>query len=373
MAALRIGVNALYLIPGGVGGTEIYLRCLLAALAKIDPLNHYVLFTNRETGEDLIPPAPNFQCAPERAPGRFRPARLAWEQTLLPLAVKRRRLDVLFNPGFTAPVLCSCPSVTVFHDLQHQRHPEYFRWFDLPFWRVFLFAAAHRSTLLLADSEATRRDLLRFYRLPEQKVRVVPLGVDETFFELGRQRRELEPYLLCVSTLHPHKNLERLVRMFAEFRRRRPEFSLVIAGLRGFHAAALETLVAELELAAAVRLTGWIPRSELLELYRRAFACVCPSTFEGFGMPVLEALAAGVPTACSAIEPLSSLAGDAALQFDPLDEAALQGALERLVSDGDLRARLAAAGPPRAAQFPWHRTAELTLAALREAAAGKQP
>jgi len=371
MAALRIGVNALYLIPGGVGGTEIYLRSLLGALARTDSENQYVVFTNRETGADLVPPASNFQWAPQPVRAAFRPARLLFEQSVLPAAVRRRGLDVLFNPGFTAPALCSCPCVTVFHDLQHKRHPEHFRWFDLPFWRLFLWASAHRSQLLLADSEATRRDLLRFYRIPPEKVRVAPLGVDASFFELGSQRRELEPFLLCVSTLHPRKNLERLVTVFGRLRQRRPEFRLVIAGLRGFHTSAVERLIVKSGLRESVRLTGWISRPELAELYRRAYAFVYPSTFEGFGLPVLEALAAGVPTACSAIEPLASLAGEAAVQFDPTVDEALLAALERLISDEALRARLAREGPLRAARFSWDRTAQLTLEALRAAASLK--
>ncbi|MBM3748671.1 MAG: glycosyltransferase family 4 protein, partial [Acidobacteria bacterium] len=227
---------------------------------------------------------------------------------------------------------------------------------------------AHRSRLLLADSEATRSDLLRFYRLPPDKVRVVPLGVDASFFELGRRRRELEALLLCVSTLHPHKNLERLIRVFARFRERRPEFRLVIAGLRGFHAGAVESLIAQLGLGDSVRLTGWISREELEQFCLRAFAVVYPSTFEGFGLPVLEALAAGLPTACSNIEPLAGLAGDAALQFDPADEDAMLAAIERVTADSELRARLAEQGPRRAAQFPWQRTAQQTLEALRTAA-----
>src|SRR5262249_39779430 len=152
---LRIGVNALYLIPGGVGGTEIYLRSLLAALAAVDPVNRYFVFTNRETGPDLVPKAARFAHVPQRLQASSRPARMIWQQTGLPIEVARRRLDVLLNPGFTSPVFCACPAVTVFHDLQHKRHPEYFRWFDLPFWRVFLFAAAHLSTRLIAVSAAT--------------------------------------------------------------------------------------------------------------------------------------------------------------------------------------------------------------------------
>ena len=126
MRPLRIGVNALYLIPGGVGGTEIYLRGLLRALGDLDPVNHYTVFTNRETGADLFPPRKNFHIARQWVRGSSRPARIVWEQTALPLAVLRRKVDVLLNGGFTAPLACACPQVTVFHDLQHKRHPEIF-------------------------------------------------------------------------------------------------------------------------------------------------------------------------------------------------------------------------------------------------------
>ena len=369
MPALRIGVNALYLIPGRVGGTEIYLRCLLSAFAEIDTVNEYFLFTNRETPAGHFPSPPNFRIVPQPVRAANRPARILWEQLALPLAARGHRLDVLFNPGFTSPVLCPCPTVTVFHDLQHKRHPELFRWFDLPFWRLFLWLAAHRSTRLIAVSDATRADLHRFYRIPETKVRVVAEGVDEPFFEVVRNRREeeLQPYVLVVSTLHPHKNLDRLIRVFAEFRQARPQFRLVIAGFRGFQANAIEKLIDELALRDAVELTGWVPRETLYELYRRAWAFVYPSLFEGFGLPVVEALAAGVPTACSDIEPLRGNAGDAALLFDPHQDAAILDALVRLCSDAALRVYLAAAGPRRAEAFSWRRAAEETLAVFRAA------
>jgi glycosyltransferase involved in cell wall biosynthesis len=364
MRPLRIGVNALYLIPGGVGGTETYLRGVLAALAEIDSVNQYFVFTNRETGPDLVPRRPGFTDLPQPVRAVSRPARILWEQTGLPLAAVRRALDVMWDPGFTAPIFCPCPQVTVFHDLQHKRHPEYFRWFDLPFWEFFLFWSAQVSSLLLADSGATARDLLKHYRLPESKVRVVPLGVDPVFFELARRRRP-EPFLLAVSTLHPHKNLDRLLRAFAQFRRERPEFRLVVCGIHGFFTAPLRDLRDSLGLGDAVEFPGWVPREDLHDLYARAWAFVYPSLFEGFGLPVLEALAAGVPTACSNIDPVSGIAGEAALQFDPLDTTAMAGALLRITADEPLRRRLTEAGPRQAAQFSWIATAEATLEALR--------
>ena len=359
----RLGVNALYLIPGGVGGTEIYLRELLAALAELDQINEYLVFTNLETPSDLVPKQANFHWKPQAIHARFRPARILWEQIVLPFEAVRYRVDVLFNPGFTSPVFSPCRQVTVFHDLQHKRHPEYFRWFDLPFWRLLLWAAAHRSDRLIAVSEATRSDLLRFYRIPRERVTVVHHGVEPAFSRLDRSYTE--SYLLCVSTLHPHKNLQRLIPAYG---RKERDFRLILAGLRGFHAEAIERQIADLGLRDQVQITGWVPREELYSLYARARAFVYPSTFEGFGMPVLEAMAAGIPVACSDIPPLREVAGDAALYFDPLDEDEIASAIERIMTDAALQERLAQAGRERARGFTWRKSAEQTLAALLDSA-----
>jgi len=370
---LRVGVNALYLIPGAVGGTEIYLRGLLAALAGIDSANRYFVFTNRETGQEehppLVPLQANFTLVPQAVSAVSRPARIVWEQTALPLAAARLQLDVMLNPGFTAPIFCPCPQVTAFHDLQHKRHPENFRWFDLPFWRFFLFWSAQVSRLVLASSEATAADLRRYYRLPASKERVAHFGVDPAFFDLAR-RRHPERFLLAVSTLHPHKNLDGLLRAFAVFRRTHPEFRLVVCGMHGFFTGPLHDLRESLGLADAVEFPGWIPREDLYDLYARAWGFVYPTLFEGFGLPILEALAAGVPAACSDIEPLAGIAGDAALRFDPRDTEAMADAMLRIATDDGVRCRLSEAGPRQAALFSWRATAEQTLEALRFAAGG---
>jgi glycosyltransferase involved in cell wall biosynthesis len=346
----RIGVNALYLIPGAVGGTEIYLRNLLRGLAEIDRSNEYVIFTNRETGSDLVPGQTNFTWAPQPVRAAIRPWRILWEQIGLPLAVRRRRIDVLLNPGFTAPVLCGCPQVTVFHDLQHKRHPEYFRWFDLPFWRLLLWVAVHASSRLIAVSAATRDDLVRIYGVPAE---VVHHGVEPRFFEVGAKRAP-QDYILCVSTLHPHKNLERLLRAYARI----PGLpQLVITGLKGFAAKQIEKLA-----GAHVRITGWIPREELYELFRGARAFIYPSTFEGFGMPVLEAMAAGIPLACSDIPPLREIAGTTVLYFDPESDEEIARALQQLVDRPN--AVLVEAARHRAAEFTWEKSAQATLKVL---------
>lgn len=349
---MRIGINALYMIPGGVGGTEIYLRQLLAALDKLESGHETVVFTNRETGPLGRRPV----VLPVRA--KLRPWRIACEQLLLPFQLRRQKIDVLLNPGFTAPLCSSVPQVTVFHDLQHKRHPEYFRWFELPFWRLFLWASAKRSAVLVAVSEATRADLARYYGAGAV---VIHHGVEDEFFALA-DRREDGGYLLCASTTHPHKNHIGLLRAFARLAAGHRGLRLVMTGVRGFAETRIRQCIAELGLSARVDCRGWVPREELYELFRRARGFIYPSRFEGFGMPVLEAMAAGLPVACSDIEPLRSLAGGCALLFDPDDEAAILAALLALASG-----QAPQGGRQRAAEFTWRASAEKTLAALEDA------
>lgn len=351
---IRIGVNALYVIPGGVGGTEIYLRNLLTALAEIDHANEYFVFTNRETGSDLVPSQDNFRQVPQPVRATLRPARILWEQSGLPAAARRHRVEVMLNPGFTCPWFASCPNVTVFHDLQHKRHPEFFRWFDLPFWNLLLWAAIRRSRSLIAVSRATQVDLLRYYGAPS---RVIHHGVEPAFFEIAK-RREPGNYLLCVSTLHPHKNLERLIRVYGEAR---DIPYLVIAGLRGFAAERLER-----QAGRHVRFTGWVPREELYELFRCARGFIFPSRFEGFGMPVLEAMAAGVPVACSDIPPLREIADGCAIFFDPDDDQRMHAAMARVLEDESL----VEAARARAMEFSWLAAAQATLEVLTQAVSG---
>ena len=366
---LRIGVNALYLIPGAVGGTEIYLWSLLQALAEIDDQNQYFVYINSETAGERMVDSPRFHFVDCRVKASFRPSRILWEQTALPWRLRRDGIDVLLNPGCTMPVLFGGASATVFHDLQHKRRPEFFRWFDLPFWNLMLWLAVVRSRSLIAVSEATAADLTRFYGdRAARKTVVIPHGVDEEFFRIGERRRGAGPpedkFFLTVSTLHPHKNLGRLLNAFRLFRQGHPEFRLTIAGLKGFAAERLEVVRSELGLGEVVTFTGWIPRPELYRLFEEATAYVAPSEFEGFGMPVSEALAAGIPCACSAIAPFDEVAGGAAARFDPGSVTAVAAAMELVGCDEGFRARATVAGPEQARRFSWAAAARLTLRAL---------
>jgi glycosyltransferase involved in cell wall biosynthesis len=367
---VRIGINALFLIPGGVGGTEIYVRSLLQAMSQLPAGEHeYFIFMNRESEALPLIEAPGFHAVACGVRARNRPQRIVWEQAGFLSLLRRHRIDVLFNPGFTMPLLFRRPSVTVFHDLQHRRHPRYFYWLDLPFWKLLLRASAMRSHSLVAVSESTARDLARYYPQAAHKTVVIHHGVDTEFFRIGKLRgADRDKYLLTVSTLHPHKNIARLMEAFHVFHAARPDYRLIVAGLKGRAAASLEARRDQLGLHAAIIFTGWIPREELYELFKHADAFIAPSRFEGFGMPILEALAAGIPSACSAISPLSEIAGSAAAQFDPESVPAIVSAMERITTDCMFRERAAIDGPQRARQFDWNHTAKLTLREIEKAA-----
>jgi glycosyltransferase involved in cell wall biosynthesis len=176
------------------------------------------------------------------------------------------------------------------------------------------------------------------------------------------------PFLLTVATSHPHKNLDGLMKAFRQFHDNYPAYRLVIAGMKGFVFDQCLALSRSLGLERNVTFTGWIPRADLYTLYANASGFILPSRFEGFGMPLAEALAAGIPAACSDIPPLRWVGDSAAHYFDPLSTGAVREALERIAFDDEFRAAAKVAGPRQARHFDWDKTAEQTLDVLVSAA-----
>jgi glycosyltransferase involved in cell wall biosynthesis len=222
---------------------------------------------------------------------------------------------------------------------------------------------------------ATRADLLRFTSAARERIDVVPEGIGQmpgAGGDAAAARRRLDagerPLVLSVSAKRPHKNLARLIGALARIpAERRP--LLVLPGYATPHEAELRELAILRGVADSVRFLGWVSSAELDDLYAAADCFVFPSLHEGFGLPVLEAMARGVPVATSGRASLAEVAGDAALTFDPEDEGAIATAIETLLSDGALRDRLRGAGQARAAEYTWERAAELTVATYRRAVA----
>jgi glycosyltransferase involved in cell wall biosynthesis len=350
-------------------GTEHYARRLIEELLAQGTGHSFRLYF-REAPPDSHPLAasPGAAKSPviERRvipfPRLWTHVRLGWE-----LLRRRPRPDVLFVPAHVLPLIHPLPSVVTVHDLGYRRYPETHppnqrRYLD---WSTRF--AARNATHLLADSEATRRDLMEFYGAEAEKVTVVYPGGPEGLGRVDpapvRARYGLpDEYVLHVGTLQPRKNLIRLMEAVAAVRARRPELGLVLAGRPGWLAEPILKL-ARVQ-AEWVRLLDYVPATDLAALYSGARVFAFPSLYEGFGFPILEAMACGAPVVCAATASLPELAGEAALQVDPLDVTALASAIERVLGDGALRAELAARGPAQARRFTWERTARNTLRVL---------
>jgi glycosyltransferase involved in cell wall biosynthesis len=267
--------------------------------------------------------------------------------------------------------------VATIHDLSFEHFPQFFTTRERFFFKRTIPHTARKATKVLTVSEYSRQDILQTYRIPPDKVIVTPNGISEVFQPVREQARVeavkkkyhiQRPYLLTVSNLQPRKNLARLIKAYTHLREHAEEFGqqLVIVGQKAwlykhiFHEAHRSRYVGD------IIFTDYVPENDLIVLYSGATAFVYPSLFEGFGLPVLEAMACGAPVITSNSSSLPEVVGDAGVMVDPYDEEALAKAVQRVVEDPRLRAQLSEQGLLQARKFSWRRTAELTLAVYEE-------
>lgn len=355
-----------------MGGTQTYLLRLVEALRRVAPQHEYVLFLNPEGAERNAPEFAGLEIDICPFQGRVRPLRLLWEHTRLPRQAARRRVDLLHSLGYIGPSGLSMPGVVTVLDLVHYRFPEQFEIGKRLLW-PWLFArslASARHVVTISSSVA--RELGERFPFTRSLTTAVPLGVDPMWSAPGPPSSTEGPYVLAVASALPHKNLGTVVRALARLAPSMPFLALQLVGMHTPTTDVLRRLATSLGVADRVQFTGRIADAELASLYRGAAALVFPSLYEGFGLPVLEAMAAGCPVVASDRPVVSEVVGDAALQFPAEDDAALADTLRRLLGDTALQSSLQARGRERAAAFTWDRTALGTLAVyetvLRDAA-----
>jgi glycosyltransferase involved in cell wall biosynthesis len=384
---MRIGLDYTAAIHQSAGIGR-YVRDLTAALAEHEPLALFVAGAKK----DALPPAP---AGCEYRPSLFslRNHQRMWDRMRLPIPVETWTgpLDVFHATDFTLPpVRRGTKTVLTIHDLAFERYPEETMPGMLSYLKQAVPRAVARADHIIAVSEATRADLIELYGTPSDKVSVIPHGVSAQFFKgekpwnfrvTGRTTegamKAFEEnlrirttykigtggYILTVGTLQPRKNHLQLIRAFARLRPKRNDdpFRLVIAGGKGWLYDEVMAEIKRHDLPGPVIFTGFVPEADLPALYRRARVFVYPSLYEGFGMPVLEAMACGVPVVASTTPALAEVAGEAALLVKPNDPTGMSRALDRLWNDWEFRDTMIEKGQARAAEYTWARAAGLTM------------
>jgi glycosyltransferase involved in cell wall biosynthesis len=355
------------------GGIPNYTRQLLTAMAALAPDDEFIALQHRRQLRPLVL-APNV-----RRVGLFTPPHNRFEQLALPLELLPHRPQLLHCPDFIAPRMRLCPAVVTIHDLAFIHYPAIL---DDDARRYYgqVRAAAHHADALIAVSQSTHDDIVAQLGVPPERITVIYEAAAPIFqplaLEAGQTRsiggHELSAgsFLLFVSTLEPRKNLPTLLQALAICRERLPSahVRLAVAGARGWHENTIFKIVKELKLEEAVLFLGRVETEELRWLYNACRIYINPSLYEGFGLPVLEALACGAPTLIAATSSLPEIAGDAAIAVPPLASDAWADAILALWHDEQRRSKLAQLGPAQAGRFSWQRAARETLALYRRVA-----
>jgi glycosyltransferase involved in cell wall biosynthesis len=300
-------------------------------------------------------------------------ARIPWEQVVFPFQLRQIGIDLVHGLVNVLPLATNTPGVVTVHDLSFIRTPDKLpaakRWYLASLCKASVKRASH----IIAVSRQTADDLICFFNTPADKITVIHNGVAAAFTpassehsaQFRRQRGLPERYLFYLGTLEPRKNLSTLLQVYARWLAERPQehaqVKLILAGAKGWFYDDIFRQAQSLRLESQVLFPGYIPETELPDWYRAAEAFVYPSLFEGFGLPLIEAMACATPVLCSQASSLLEVAGDSALTFSPDSKDDLLAKLRRLLADTDLQEELRRKGLLRAREYSWQRTAMATL------------
>ncbi len=374
---MHLAIDATALPPNPVGAGQ-YIIHLIRALPQVAGDARFLVYAQPH-GRELIglPQSGTlrFALVPPMSPAR----RLLWEQTVFPRLLRRSGADALLSLHYTMQLSKPLPQVVVFHDMTFFLYPRLHVLSKRYFFRWMIRLSARRADHLLTVSESTRRDAIRLAGAPPRKITAAPLGVTPDFRPLEdavrldavRARYRLpKRFILFVGLLEPRKNLSGLLRAFQRVAPACPDVSLVVVGRKGWMYEQALALVDALHLTGRVHFTGYVAQPDLPLVYNLSEVVAYPSFYEGFGLPVLEAMACARPVVTSDRSAMPEIVGDAGILVSPEDPDALADALIRLLNSPAERSRLAAAARRRAQTFTWQRTARLTLDACRRIAAG---
>jgi glycosyltransferase involved in cell wall biosynthesis len=367
---LRVGIDG-RAFGSPAAGVRRYVRELVPALQRLDePLEIVALGGDPARCDGLA----------HVAEPAHPPTNLGWTLVGLPSAAARARVDLIHAPAYTAPFLSRIPIVITIHDVSYERHPEWYPYRRDWVRRAFYRRSARAAAQVLTDSTFSAAEIVAAYGIPMDRIAVAPLGVcgfgpAEPGMPVDLPAGVTTPFLLHVGDLHERRNLPMLVDALLEARRHfgtSVAVSLVLAGLDRGVGDGLCAMATQAGMPDAVVRLGMVEDERLQTLYRAATALVYPSLYEGFGLPVLEAMASGTPVIASQAASIPEVLGDAGILLSPTDASVWAQAIVRVINDESLRSSMRHAGLARAATFTWRRTAQLTCDAYHRAIAGVQ-
>lgn len=374
---MRIGVNTLFLIPGEVGGSQTYLMETLKAMIRVSPSLELVLFTNLENHSFFIS---QFEAYSQvhliqlKVRATIRSLRLVCEQLGLPQKIRQHPVDVLWSPGYTAPMRICCPQVVSILDLQYKSHPEDFTLLARIATDAMIRLAIRSCDKVITISEFSKNELLRHTSLPASQIAVTPLAAADVFAEemseteLKIRLQRLTPgvtrYILSVANSYPHKNLHQLAEAFGMLEHR-ISHHLIIVGKPRLGENKLQNALNMLSNPARCLRLQAVSQKDLAALYRGADIFVFPSLYEGFGLPVLEAMKAGTPVITTRMGAISEVGGDCVFYVEPINSRVVANKILMILNTGKSeQMKWVNAAKNRAVVFSWNYTALKTIETL---------
>ncbi|MBE7548659.1 MAG: glycosyltransferase family 4 protein [Planctomycetia bacterium] len=363
---MNIGINALS-IRNQYAGIGVYTKYLIHALSQIDQKNRYVLFLNPENYNDLKVGQDNFENVIVQAPLR---KFYLWEQVYLPFVLKKKQIDIFHGPRNVLPLLCKIKSVVTIHDLAFLLFPEVMKFNPFNYWSVFVKRSAVKADHIISVSESTKKDIVRLYNISEHKITVTHEACNNSFKRIEdesalkriSQKYELpERFILYVGTIEPRKNLNVVLEAMDILKKNNLNIKLVIVGKKGWLYAGFFDTLQSLGLGNNVIFTGYVPAEDLPGIYNLAEIFVYPSKYEGFGLPLLEAMSCGVPVIASNVSSIPEVVGDAGILVRPDDPKEFAHKIYELLTDKETRAKMSSKGFERTKSFSWEKVAQKTL------------
>ncbi len=370
---LRIGINTRYL-QRRMSGIERYIQELIFNLAKIDTTHNYILFFNKDTPLPPTPIAKNFSTMISKFPTNQRWLRLIWEHMYLRYEIKKNNLSLFHGPAFFVPIWKprACKYVITVHDIAFIKYPKTFTFSTQLYYKLLFSRSLKLADMIITDSESTKYDIMQNYFIEEDKIKVIYLGVSDVFFKRQKPQDILnikkkyklpEKYFLFTGVLSPRKNLIRILKAFSILKQEKAynKYKLIIVGRKGWLYEGIFTQVKKLCLQDEVSFIDHIPEEHFSVLYHCAEIYLFPSLYEGFGLPILEAMACGCPVITSNVSSMPEVAGDAALLINPTNIQELIQVIKTICEDKTLQKQLRAKGFKQVKKFSWKKTAEETI------------